>query len=83
MPMLREVTDLPTNQGRGRESYVARDIIDFARSDMAIAEISYEGKKWHNIYNAARMWVYNHPDLCRGVGVTRRGEHIYLVKEGK
>ena len=81
--MLREVNDLQPVLRYSPRSYVASDIVQFAQSGMAVAEISYEGKKWHNIYNAARMWVYNHHDLCRGVGVTRRGEHIYLVREGK
>lgn len=81
--MLREVTELQPVLRYSPRSYVAKDIVDFARSDMAAAELVVEGKSWHNIYNAARMWVYNHPDLCRGVGVTRRGERIYLVKEGK
>ncbi len=81
--MLREVTDVPTAIGKGRESYVAQDIIDFAQSGMALAEISYEGKKWHSVYVAARHWVRKHRDLCPGVTVTRRGERIYLVREGK
>ena len=79
--MLREVTDLPTLNGRGRKSYVERDAIDFARSDMAIAEISYEGKTWSNVYMAARHWVRRHRDQCPGVIVAHRGEHVYLVKE--
>ena len=81
--MLREVTDLQPVLRYSPRSYVAKDIVDFARSDMAVAELVVEGKKWHNIYNAARMWVYKHPDLCRGVVVTRRGERVYLVREGK
>ena len=81
--MLRQVDELAPVLRYSPRSYVASDIVQFAQSGMAVAEISYEGKTWHNIYNATRMWVYNHPDLCRGVGVTRRGEHIYLVREGK
>ena len=81
--MLREVTDLPMRHCKGFESYAARDIIDFARSDMAVAELVVEGREGHNVYIAARHFVRNHRDLCPGVAVTRRGEHIYLVKEGK
>lgn len=84
MPMLREVTDAlcsPTH--KGRESYVAQDIIDFAQSDMAVAELVIEDKGWHNIYTAARHWVRKYRELCHGVAVTRRGERVYLVREGK
>ena len=82
--MLREVTEtLPPNKHKGRESYVAQDIIDFAQSGMAVAELVVEGKKWRNAYVAARNWVHKHRDLCPGVVVTHRGERIYLVKEGK
>lgn len=81
--VLREVTDLPTLNGMGRESYAARDIIDFARSDMAVAELVVEGREGHNVYFAARNFVRNHRDLCPGVAVTRRGEHTYLIREGK
>lgn len=82
--MLREVTEaLPPRPNKGRESFVARDIIDFAQSGMAVAEISYEGKTWRNTYQAARHLVRKYPELCPGVAVTRRGERIYLVREGK
>lgn len=80
--MLREVTDAlrrPTH--RGRESYVERDIIDFAHSDMAVAELVVDGKTWHSVYVAARNWVRKHREQCPGVAVTRRGERVYLVRE--
>lgn len=79
--MLRKVTEIPPSLGKGRESYVARDIIDFAQSDMAVAELVVEGKKWRNVYKAARYWMARHPDLCPGVAVTRRGERVFLVRE--
>lgn len=81
--MLREVTDLRRPTRKGRESYVERDIIDFAQSGMAVAELVVEGKEWHSTYSAARQWVRKHRDLCPGVDVTRRGEHVYLIREGK
>lgn len=82
--MLREVTEaLPSPTNKKRESYVARDIIDFAQSGMAVAELVVEGKGWHAIYISARQWVRNHRDLCTGVAVTRRGERVYLIREGK
>jgi hypothetical protein len=79
--MLREVTDLPMRHVKGFESYVARDIIDFARSDMAVAELVVEGREGHNVYIAARNFVRQHRDLCPGVAVTRRGERVYLIRE--
>ena len=81
--MLREMTDLQPVLRYSPRSYVAKDIVDFAQSGMAVAEISYEGKTWHNTYMAARSWVRKHSDQCPGVSVTRRGERVYLVKEGK
>lgn len=82
--MLREVTDAMCGPTRkGRESYVERDIIDFAQSGMAVAELVIEGKSWHAVYITARQWTRDHQDKCPGVAVTRRGERIYLVREGK
>lgn len=79
--MLREVTDLQPALRYSPRSYVAKDIVDFARSDMAVAELVVEGKTWRQTYTAARGWVRRHPGLCPGVGVTRRGERVFLVKE--
>ena len=81
--MLREVTDMPRPTHKGRESYVEHDIIDFAQSGMAVAELVVEGKEWHSTYFAARQWVHKHRDQCPGVAVTRRGECVYLIREGK
>lgn len=79
--VLSELTALPTPNGMGRESYAARDIIDFARSGMAVAELVVEGREGHSVYLAARNFVRIHRDLCPGVAVTRRGEHVYLIRE--
>ena len=81
--MLRQVDELALVLRYSPRSYVASDIVQFAQSGMAVAELVVEGKKWRNAYVAARNWVHKHRDLCPGVVVTHRGERIYLVKEGK
>ena len=81
--MLRQVDELAPVLRYSPRSYVASDIVQFAQSGMAVAELVVEGKKWRNAYVAARNWVHKHRDLCPGVVVTHRGERIYLVKEGK
>ena len=79
--MLREVTDLPTFQGRGRESRVIPDVRAFIASDMRGAVIAVPGMEWRNVYHAAKEYVKRHD--IEGVGVHVKGGTVYLVKEGE
>ena len=79
--MLREVTDLPTFQGRGRESRVIPDVRAFIASDMRGAVIAVPGMEWRNVYHAAKQYVRRHG--IEGVGVHAKGGTVYLVREGK
>lgn len=81
--MLRRVTEVPnvTHTG-GRQSYVEQDIRQFARNQtMDMAELTYEGKRASNISVAVRKYLDKHPDVCKGIVVAKRGEHVYLIKE--
>lgn len=77
--MLREVTDLPTFHGRGRESRVIPDVRAFIASDMRCAEIRIPGMAWRNVYHAARVFIKRHG--IEGIGVHAKGGVVYLVKE--
>lgn len=77
--MLREVTDLPTFHGRGRESKVIPDVRAFIASDMRGAVIAVPGMEWRNVYHAAKEYVKRHG--IEGIGVHAKGGTVYLVKE--
>jgi len=77
--MLREVTDLPTFHGRGRESAVGTDVLEFAASEMHAAIIAVPGMTWRNVYHAAREYVKRHG--IEGIGVHSKGGTVYLVRE--
>ena len=79
--MLREVTDLPTFHGRGRESKVVPEVRAFIASDMHGAEISIPGVSWRNVYHAAKEYVKRHG--IEGIGVHAKGGTVYLVREGE
>ena len=79
--MLREVTDLPTFQGRGRESRVIPDVRAFIASDMRGAVIAVPGMTWRNVYHAAKQFIKRHG--IEGIGVHAKGGTVYLVKEGE
>ena len=79
--MLREVNDLPTFHGRGRESKVIPDVRAFIASDMRGAIIAVPGMTWRNVYHAAREYVKRHG--IEGIGVHAKGGTVYLVREGK
>jgi hypothetical protein len=77
--MLREVTDLPSFGGRGRESKVIPDVRAFIASDMRVAEISIPGMEWRNVYHSAREYVKRHG--IEGIGVHVKRGTVYLVRE--
>lgn len=79
--MLREVTDLPSFGGRGRESRVIPDVRAFIASDMRGAVIAVPGVSWRNVYHAAREYVRRHG--IEGIGVHAKGGTVYIVREGK
>ena len=79
--MLREVTDLPTFHGRGRESKVVPEVRAFIASDMRGAEIKIPGMTWRNVYHAAKEFIKRHD--IEGIGVHVKGGTVYLVKEEK
>lgn len=79
--MLREVTDLPTFHGRGRESMVIPDVRAFIASDMCGAIIDVPDMGWRNVYHAAKEYVKRHG--IEGIGVHAKGGTVYLVREGK
>ncbi len=77
--MLREVTELPSFGGRGRESRVIPDVRAFIASDMRGAEIRIPGMAWRNVYHAAKEYVKRHG--IEGIGVHAKGGTVYLVRE--
>ena len=77
--MLREVTDLPTFHGRGRESKVVPDVRAFIASDMRGAVIAVPGVSWRNVYHAAKEYIKRHG--IEGIGVHVKGGTVYLVRE--
>lgn len=77
--MLREVTDLPSFDGRGRKSRVAPDVRAFMASEMHAAIIAVPGMTWRNVYHAAREFIKRHG--IEGIGVHVKGGTVYLVKE--
>ena len=77
--MLREVTDLPSFGGRGRDSRVIPDVHAFIASDMRGAEIRIPGMTWRNVYHAAREFIKRHG--IEGIGVHAKGGTVYLVRE--
>ena len=79
--MLREVTDLPSFDGSGRESRVIPDVRAFIASDMRGAVIDVPGMEWRNVYHAAKEYVKRHG--IEGIGVHTKGGTVYLVREGK
>lgn len=81
--MLKRISEIPVaTRGGGRVSYVEQDIRTFIRNEtMDTAELIYEGKKGACIATSARKYIRSNPDLCKGIGVVRQGEHVYIYKE--
>ena len=80
--MLKRVNEIPARILTGRKSYVAQDIRTFVRNEtMDMAELTYEGKKADGIATSAKKYIARNPDTCAGIKVTKRGSHVYLIKE--
>ena len=77
--MLREVNDLPSFGGRGRDSRVIPDVRAFIASDTRGAIIDVPGMTWRNIYHAAKEYVKRHG--IEGIGVHAKNGTVYLVRE--
>ena len=80
--MLKRVSEIPARILTGRKSYVEQDIRTFVRNEtMDMAELTYEGKSASAITTSAKKYIARNPDTCAGIEVTKRGEHVYLIKE--
>lgn len=79
--MLKPVKGMPYTDRGNPERYTARDIREFVRSGMDVAEISYPGKEAPAVCANAQGYINRH-GLRGRVAISRRtidGEvHVYL-----
>lgn len=80
--MLRRVHQIPDEPKALKESFTARDIRAFLRSDMDMAERSYEGRTPTSTYNSAARYRKNHGLQDRLDVVMRKG-HVFLARKGR
>lgn len=80
--MLKRVSELPETVRNRRESFVAKDVREFARNQTyEIAEVTAEGKTAKQVILALRMYIKHHPDQCKGIKAAIRSGRAYLYRE--
>ena len=80
--MLKRVSDLPEGRTISRDSYVAKDVREFARNrTYDVAEVTAEGKTSQNVYAAIKHYIQKNPEQCKGIGCCMRDGKTYLYRD--
>ena len=71
---LKQVRKLPDKlMPKRRESCVAKDVREFLRQGMHVAQVSVEGKKASYVGTALKKYINDHQDTCSGIASCVRG----------